>query len=69
MRLTDDILSRTGHSREQSPDLAKDFDNIFNYVDRAMSRGLDDSGVLDSIKGTQTYQKLDNLQYPMKSIV
>lgn len=67
--LTDKTLAKYGHSREQSPQLAKDLDNIFSYVDRCIAKGVSDKEILDAISKTQTYQRLEQLQYPMKSLV
>ena len=67
--LTDKTLAKYGHSREQSPQLAKDFDNIFSYVDRGIAKGVNDKDILDALAKTQTYQRLDQLQYPMKSLI
>lgn len=67
--LTDKTLSKYGHSREQNPELARDFDNIFSYVDRGITKGVSDKDILDAISKTQTYQKLEQLQYPIRSLV
>lgn len=67
--LTDKTLTRYGHSREQSPDLAKDFDNIYSYIDRGLAKGVSDKDILDAIAKTNTYKKLEGLQYPINSLV
>lgn len=67
--LTDKTLTHFGLSRESNPSLAKDFGNIFSYVDRGLNKGVGNKDILDAVSKTETYQRLEQLGYPMKSLV
>lgn len=67
--LTDKTLTKYGHSREQSPDLAKDFDNIYSYVDRGLASNTSDQDIVNAISKTGTYQRLAQVGYPMQQLV